>query len=169
MKEITRREALKRIFTIILTIPIITFFTKNVLALNFWVNGPGDMIEYNDVKDIVGFNTPTTFFTNFTSAQSAASLVTVSSGQKLRLVAFGANLDGDATVNPSVKIGFGTSSLDKTVAGHPGLRRGSGISDRGTRQDPVAVGTDDQELRTTTTVATGGSIDMFGGYYLEDV
>ncbi len=79
------------------------------------------------------------------------------------------------TVSPSVILGFGTSviptlgatgvdAVDKIIVRHGGIQAGSGFV-LGFNGSIVGIGDDDQELRITNTVPTGGDISVSIQYF----
>lgn len=104
---------------------------------------------------------------NYTAAQTNAAIITETAGMacvvtQIQVVASNAN-----TVSPSVLIGFGTATTptgDQVVLAHPGVPPGGGCS-RGDGSGLIAIGASDEDLRITSSVPTGGSIDVVVTYY----
>lgn len=106
---------------------------------------------------------------NFTAAQTDAALLTISTGLKIVVTRVTVTTDNANSVNVSVRIGFGTSTVpaygnNGIVAGHPGIPPGGGFT-IGDGSGILAVGADDQDLRITCGVPTSGSITVTISYY----
>lgn len=100
---------------------------------------------------------------NYTSAQTDAAIVTVSGGTKIVVLACTVAADKANSIDVAARIGFGTANTP-TGAGvylsHPGIAAGSGIREAG-----AVVGGDGEDLRITSEVPTGGSIDVVTKYF----
>lgn len=108
-----------------------------------------------------------TLRTNYTSAQTNAALVTVSAGTKIVVTRCSVLADNANTVDVAVRIGFATATTPTgagTVLSHPGISRGSGVVE-GNGAGILGIGADDEDLRITSEVPTGGSIDVMVSYY----
>lgn len=102
-----------------------------------------------------------------TGAQTDVALITVSAGTKIVVTSIQVTLSVATTATPSVIIGFGTANTPTTtgvVIAHPGLPGGGGVS-RGDGTGIIGVGADDQDLRITNTVPTGGTLDVVVTYF----
>ena len=78
--------------------------------------------------------------------------------------------DAANTVNVGVRAGFGAATTPTTtgvVLTHPGIAPGSGYT-RGAGSGILGVGADGEDLRTTLTVPTGGSIRLLVSYFTID-
>lgn len=106
-----------------------------------------------------------------TTAVTDSQLVAVASGQRMVVTAITVTLDNASTVFPSVRIGFGTSTVPALgnagiVLAHGGLPAGGGVN-RGDGSGILAIGGDDQDLRVTTVGnATGNGVQITVAYYL---
>ena len=108
-----------------------------------------------------------TLRTNYTGAQTNAALVTVATGLKIVVTECSVLADNANTVNVQARVGFATATTPTgagTVLSHPGIAPGSGVG-RGNGSGMIGVGADDEDLRITSTVPTGGSIDVMVSYY----
>lgn len=113
----------------------------------------------------------------WTTAQTDDAIVTVSTGSKIVVTRISVTLDEATTVGVGFRIGFGTSTLPTlatdgiAVAGillsHPGMVPGGGIT-VGDGSGILGVGADDEDLRITTDVATGGAGRAYISYYTID-
>lgn len=104
---------------------------------------------------------------NFTAAQTDTALVTVAAGTKIVVTSFMVTLDNAATVSVQARLGFGTANTPTTtgvIGSHPGIAAGSGFG-RGGGSGILGVGADDEDLRLTCGVPTGGSLDVVTSYY----
>lgn len=99
---------------------------------------------------------------NYTAAQTDTAIVTVSSGSRIIVFEEDADTDLDNTVKTQVRIGFGGTNTP-TGAGviltHPGLVPGGGK-----KELRIRVGGDGEDLRITSSVPTGGSLDVTSCY-----
>lgn len=108
----------------------------------------------------------------FTTAQTNTALVTVAAGLKIVVTRVTVTADNANTVDVGAVIGFGATTTPATsstpvtgiVLAHPGIAKGSGVVE-GNGSGIIGVGTDDQDLRITSEVPTGGSIDVTVSYY----
>lgn len=102
-------------------------------------------------------------------------LPAVSSGTKLVITGISVVCSAANTVSPSVIIGFGTSviptlgatgvdAVDKIIIRHGGVQAGSGFV-LGFNGSIVAIGGDDEEIRITNSVPTGGDISVSIQYF----
>lgn len=108
-----------------------------------------------------------TFEAAYTSAQTDASIVTISTGNKIVVTEVEALCDNANTVNVGVRVGFGTASTPTTtgvVLTHPGIAPGSGVV-RGNGSGILGVGADNEDLRVTSQVPTGGSLRILVSYF----
>jgi len=103
----------------------------------------------------------------YTAAQTDTALVTISTGSKIVVTQAQIVADAANTVKPQARLGFGTANTPTTtgvVATHPGIPAGGGIS-RGNGSGIVGVGADNEDLRVTCAVPTGGSLRVIATYY----
>lgn len=106
---------------------------------------------------------------NLTPASTLTNnaLVTVSAGTKIVVTRISAVLDKAATVNVSIRVGFGASATPTTTGvliSHPGLAAGSGIVE-GNGSGILGVGADGEDLFATISTPTSGSVDFVVSYY----
>ena len=104
----------------------------------------------------------------YTSAQTDTALVTVGASSKIVVTAVMVTCSAANTVNTSFRMGFGTANTPATasiVARHPGIPAGAGFT-RGDGSGILGVGADNEDLRLTCSVPTGGAIDVVVSYYL---
>lgn len=104
---------------------------------------------------------------NYTTAQTDTAIISVSAGSKIVVTGFLVTVDNACTVNVPVRLGFGTTTTPTTtgvIGAHPNVAPGSGFG-RGGGTGIVGVGADDADLRITSGVPTGGSIDVTVSYY----
>ncbi len=100
---------------------------------------------------------------NFTSAQTNTALISVSAGTKIVVLSCTVAADHANTVDVQVRIGFATATTPTTTGvylSHPGIAPGGGIREAG-----MVAGADDEDLRITCEVPTGGSIDVVMKYF----
>lgn len=103
----------------------------------------------------------------YTTAQTDAAIVTVGSGAKIVVTQIQAVTDSANTASVGLRVGFGTANTPTTtgvVATHPGMVPGAGIS-RGDGSGILGVGADNEDLRVTSSVPTGGSLRVLVSYY----
>jgi hypothetical protein len=91
---------------------------------------------------------------NYTAAQTNAAVVTIATGLKIVVTRCSVTADNANSVDVQVRIGFATATTPTTTGVVEG--NGSGI---------LGVGADDEDLRITSQVPTGGSIDVVVSYY----
>jgi hypothetical protein len=115
-----------------------------------------------------------TYYT--TSAQTNDPLIAViSSGTKLVITGISVICATSNTVYPSCTIGFGTANIptlgasgadgvDKIILSHGGIAAGSGIV-LGFNGSILAIGANDEDLRITCTVPTGGDLRVSVQYF----
>jgi len=110
---------------------------------------------------------------NLTAAQTDLALATIATGLKIVVTSLLVTASFANTVNVSVIVGFGTvntptltanTPVAGVVGAHPNIAPGSGFG-RGNGAGILGIGTDDQDLRITSSVPTGGSIDVIFSYY----
>lgn len=105
---------------------------------------------------------------NFTTAQTNTALITVSAGTKIVVTQLMITADNANTVNVQARVGFATATTPTgvgVVGSHPGIPPGGGFT-MGNGGGILGVGADDEDLRITSGVPTGGSIDVVTTYYL---
>jgi hypothetical protein len=104
---------------------------------------------------------------NSTGANTDAAIVTVAGGLKIVVTSLMVTASNANTVNVSVVIGFATATTPTTTAvvgAHPNIAPGSGFG-RGGGSGIIGVGADGEDLRITSSVPTGGSIDTVVSYF----
>lgn len=103
---------------------------------------------------------------NYTTAQTDTAVVTITSG-KIVCTRCSITVDNACSVDVQARVGFGTTNTPTTtgvVLSHPGIAAGSGVIE-GNGGGILGVGADGEDLRITSTVPTGGSIDVVASYY----
>lgn len=106
---------------------------------------------------------------SYTSAQTDTAIITVGSGVKIVVTALMVTADAANSVDVAVRIGFGTANTPTgagVVGSHPGIPASSGGGfSRGDGSGIIGIGADNEDLRITSEVATGGSIEVNVSYY----
>lgn len=105
---------------------------------------------------------------NYTAAQTDTAIVTVGAGNKIVVTRQSAMCDNANSVDVQVRIGFGatnTPTAAGVVLSHPGIAAGSGVVE-GSGSGILGVGADGEDLRITSEVPTGGSLDIVTSYYV---
>ena len=105
---------------------------------------------------------------NYTAAQTDTVLAAVASGLKGVVTRLTVTADKANTVDVAVRVGFGASTTPSetgVVAAHPGGEAGGGFT-LGDGSGILGVGGDDQDLRLTSEIPTGGSLDVTFTIYL---
>ena len=105
---------------------------------------------------------------NFTGAQTNAALVTVSAGTKIVVTRQKVTADNANSVDVQVRVGFAgvtTPTGVGVVGSHPGIPPGGGYTE-GNGGGILGIGADGEDLRITSEVPTGGSIDVVTTYFL---
>lgn len=108
------------------------------------------------------------FGATFSAAQTNTKLVTVSAGQFIKLTRIGFRADKANTVNVSWRAGFHASTTPAQAAcfdGHPGVDPGGG-SNSGAGSGIIAQGGDGDDLMFNCSVPTGGTVEVYGSYYI---
>lgn len=103
----------------------------------------------------------------YTAAQTDTAIVTVSTGTIIVVTAIALTLDEATTVGVGCRVGFGTANTPTTtgvVATHPGLVPGGGIV-QGDGSGILGIGADNEDLRITSEVPTGGSLRVKVTYF----
>jgi len=103
----------------------------------------------------------------YTTAQTDTAIVTVGAGAKIVVTQIQAVVDNANTVATAIRVGFGTANTPTTtgvVLTHPGIAPGSGVS-RGDGSGMLGIGADNEDLRVTSGVPTGGSLRVLVTYY----
>jgi len=104
---------------------------------------------------------------NYAAAQTDTAIITVSSGTKIVVTRCSVTVDKACSVDVQARIGFATATTPTTtgvVLSHPGIAAGSGVVE-GNGSGILGIGADDEDLRITSEVPTGGSIDVVVSYY----
>lgn len=104
---------------------------------------------------------------NYTAAQTNTAIVTITTGLKIVVTRCSVLADNANSVDVQVRIGFATATTPTTtgvVLTHPGIAAGSGVIE-GNGAGMLGVGADNEDLRITSEVPTGGSIDVCVSYY----
>lgn len=116
---------------------------------------------------LAGHPNTKTFRVNYTTAQTNAAILTVAAGTKLVVTQCAVLVDNACSVDVQVRMGFATVTTPTgagVVLTHPGIAAGSGYT-RGDGSGIIGVGADDEDLRITSEVPTGGSIDCLVSYF----
>jgi putative phosphoesterase len=116
---------------------------------------------------IGGHPNTVSFRVNYTAAQTDTAIITAGAGTKIVVTRCSVMVDNACTVDVVVRIGFGTASTPTgtgVVLSHPGIAAGSGEAE-GVGSGIIGVGADGEDLRITSEVPTGGSIDVTISYY----
>lgn len=103
----------------------------------------------------------------YTTAQTDTAIVTVGAGVTIVVTQIQFVADNANTVDVGFRVGFGTANTPTTtgvVLTHPGVAPGSGVS-RGAGAGMIGVGADNEDLRITCEVPTGGSVRVLVSYY----
>lgn len=103
---------------------------------------------------------------NYTSAQTDTAVATVSTGSIFVITGFMFTCSNANTVNVSAIIGMGATNTPTGTAfgDHQGIAPGSGYG-RGNGAGIIAIGADGEDIRVTTSAATGGSISIVVTYF----
>jgi hypothetical protein len=104
---------------------------------------------------------------NYTAAQSNTAIIDNATSNKIVVTRISALCDNANTVDVAVLIGFGTVSTPTTAGvllSHPGIAPGSGVVE-GNGSGILGVGGSDADLRITSEVPTGGSLDVVVSYF----
>lgn len=102
-----------------------------------------------------------------TGAQTDVAIVTIGASLKIVVTQIQVVTDEANTVGVGFRVGFGTANTPTTtgvVASHPGMVPGTGLS-RGDGSGILGVGADNEDLRVTSEVPTGGSVRFIVSYY----
>jgi len=105
---------------------------------------------------------------NFTTAQTNTALVTISAGTKIVVTHIMITADNANSVDVQTRVGFGATTTPTAVGvvgSHPGIPKGGGFT-MGNGGGILGIGADGEDLRLTSEVPTGGSIDVVVTYYL---
>lgn len=111
-------------------------------------------------------NAQTLRFTT-TSAETNTALVTVSSGTRIVVTRITAVTSKATSVNVSILIGFHATTTPTTtgvVLAHPNAGAGEGIQE-GNGGGILGIGGDGDDLRLTSSVPTGGALDIVMTYF----
>lgn len=103
----------------------------------------------------------------YTAAQTDAAIITISTGTKIVVTAISVTCDNANSVDVGYRVGFGTANTPTTtgvVSTHPGVAPGSGVVE-GNGGGIIGIGADNEDLRITCEVPTGGSIRVKVTYY----
>lgn len=104
----------------------------------------------------------------FSAAQTDTAIVTISAGQKLVITRISALADHANSVDVAVRVGFGAANTptgNGVVLSHPGIAPGSGDVE-GSGAGMLGIGADGEDLRVTSEVPTGGTIELVYTYYI---
>jgi hypothetical protein len=104
---------------------------------------------------------------NYTAAQTDTAIVTIGAGTKIVVTRCSVTADNSNSVDVAARVGFGATNTPTTtgvVLSHPGIAAGSGVVE-GAGAGILGVGADGEDLRITSEVPTGGSIDVVVSYY----
>lgn len=116
---------------------------------------------------IAGHPNIITLRANYTAAQTNTAIVTISTGTKIVVTRLSATLDNACSVDVQVRIGFATATTPTgtgVLLSHPGIAAGSGVVE-GNGSGILGVGADNEDLRITCQVPTGGSLDIVVSYF----
>jgi hypothetical protein len=105
---------------------------------------------------------------NFTAAATNTALVTVSGGTKIVVTQLMITADNNNSVDVQARVGFAavtTPTGAGVVGSHPGIPPGGGFT-MGNGGGILGIGADGEDLRITSEVPTGGSIDVTTTYFL---
>lgn len=104
---------------------------------------------------------------NYTAAQTDTAIITQGAGGKIVVTRVSVTADNANSVDTQARIGFGTANTPTTTGvllSHPGIAAGSGVVE-GSGAGILGIGADGEDLRITSEVPTGGSIDVLVSYY----
>lgn len=116
---------------------------------------------------IGGHPNPVTIEAAYTTAQTDTAIVTAGAGAKIVVTRCDLTLDEACTVGVGFRVGFGTANTPTTtgvVSSHPGMVPGGGLA-KGDGGGMLGVGADNEDLRITSEVPTGGSLRVVATYY----
>lgn len=105
---------------------------------------------------------------NYTAAQTDTAVVAVGSGNKIVVTRCSVLVDNACSVDVQARVGFGATTTptgDDVVLSHPGIAAGSGVVE-GNGSGMLGVGGDGEDLRITSEVPTGGSLDVVVSYFV---
>ncbi len=105
---------------------------------------------------------------NFTAAETDTALVTVSGGTKIVVTHQMITAHNSNSVDVQARTGFGATTTPTAVGvvgSHPGMPPGGGFT-VGNGGGILGIGADGEDLRITSGVPTGGSIDVVTTYFL---
>ena len=103
---------------------------------------------------------------NYTTAQSDTQIVVVGPADKIVVTRCSVLVDNACSVDVGARVGLGsgvTPTGDGVVLSHPGIAPGSGVVE-GCGSGLLGVGGMGEDLRITSEVPTGGSIDVVVSY-----
>lgn len=111
-----------------------------------------------------------TFAQQYTGAQTDVAVVTQAAGGKIVVTGFMILASMANTVNVSARLGFGTANVPAynaagILGSHPNIAPGSGFG-RGNGSGIIGAGADDEDLRLTISVPTGGAVDCNVTYFV---
>ena len=104
---------------------------------------------------------------NFTAAATNTALVTVAGGTKIVVTQLMITADNANSVDVQARVGFAAVTTPTTtgvVGSHPGIPPGGGFT-MGNGGGILGIGADGEDLRITSEVPTGGSIDVVTTYF----
>lgn len=106
----------------------------------------------------------------YTTAQTDTAVITVGATTKIVVTQISVVSSNTTSVNVAFRCGFGTANTPTTtgvVLTHPNIAAGSGFN-RGSGSGILGIGADNEDLRVTSGVPTGGSIRVLVSYFTID-
>lgn len=121
----------------------------------------------NTARVTIGYDTGwITTRANYSAAQTDTAIITASGAQRIVVKKVSVMADKANSVDVAARIGFGAANTptgDGTLLSHPGIAAGSGAVEY-EGESGVGAQTLGDDLRITSEVATGGSIDVIVVY-----
>lgn len=108
-----------------------------------------------------------TFRANYTAAETDTAIIAIAANLKIVVTRLSALCSNANSVNVQCRIGFAATTTPTTtgvILSHPGIAPGSGIVE-GNGSGILGVGADGEDLRITSGVPTGGSLDVLVSYF----
>lgn len=131
-----------------------------------WVKITGNT---NGVPFVIGGHPSiVTIRANYTGAQTDTAIVTATASQIIIVTKCSVIADNANTVDVQARVGFGAATTPTTtgvILSHPGISAGSGVIE-GNGSGIIGIGVAGEDLRITSEVPTGGSIDVIVNYYI---